>query len=178
MEIASPWTSRKFNIALPKPSLPRGSPLPSSLLTAACWPWRWGSAVGCRDAKEEPTTCLWRACLHHCFVTRAFLPQAELQSAAGMLEAFYPGTYGGQAVAEAIFGVFSPSGTTRLAALLPRCLLRPSCSSMSRFSSGKLPYTMYSADIVDQVSMLDMDLQTPPGRTYRYFTGRPLRPFG
>jgi beta-glucosidase len=65
-----------------------------------------------------------------------------------ILEAWYPGQAGGRAVAEALFGDTNPG--------------------------GKLPVTFYrSAD------------QLPPfedyrmaGRTYRYFTGEPLYPFG
>jgi beta-glucosidase len=65
-----------------------------------------------------------------------------------ILEAWYPGGEGGTAVAEAIAGDFSPS--------------------------GRLPVTFYKSA-----------LQLPPfedysmaNRTYRYFTGDPLYPFG
>eukprot|EP00163_Fabomonas_tropica_P007219 TRINITY_DN16905_c0_g1_i1.p1 TRINITY_DN16905_c0_g1~~TRINITY_DN16905_c0_g1_i1.p1 ORF type:complete len:740 (-),score=162.35 TRINITY_DN16905_c0_g1_i1:31-1968(-) len=67
----------------------------------------------------------------------------------------YPGQSGGQAIAEAVMGKFSPS--------------------------GRLPYTMYPADYVDQVSFFDMDMRAKsgyPGRTYRYYTGTPLWEFG
>ena len=65
-----------------------------------------------------------------------------------VLESWYPGEAGGTAVAEALFGDYNPA--------------------------GRLPVTFYkSAD------------QLPPfrdyamkGRTYRYFTGAPLYPFG
>ncbi|HWY69031.1 MAG TPA: glycoside hydrolase family 3 C-terminal domain-containing protein [Terriglobales bacterium] len=65
-----------------------------------------------------------------------------------ILQAWYPGEEGGTAVAEAIAGDFSPS--------------------------GRLPVTFYKSA-----------LQLPPfedysmaNRTYRYFTGEPLYPFG
>jgi beta-glucosidase len=65
-----------------------------------------------------------------------------------ILEAWYPGEEGGTAVAEALAGDFSPS--------------------------GKLPVTFYKS--VDQLPpFADYDMK---GRTYRYFTGEPLYPFG
>jgi beta-glucosidase len=65
-----------------------------------------------------------------------------------ILEAWYPGEEGGTAVAEALAGDFSPS--------------------------GKLPVTFYkSADQLPPFDNYDMR-----GRTYRYFTGEPLYPFG
>ena len=66
----------------------------------------------------------------------------------GILQAFYPGALGGQAIAEAIFGRFSPS--------------------------GKLPVTFYrsTGDLPD---FTDYAMRN---RTYRYFDGEPLYPFG
>lgn len=65
-----------------------------------------------------------------------------------ILEAWYPGEEGGTAVAEALAGDFSPG--------------------------GKLPLTFYKS--VDQIPPFDdYDMK---GRTYRYFTGEPLYPFG
>lgn len=65
-----------------------------------------------------------------------------------ILEAWYPGQSGGRAVAEALFGDFNPG--------------------------GRLPVTFYTSAA-----------QLPPftdyamaGRTYRYFNGEPLYPFG
>lgn len=92
--------------------------------------------------------------------------------------AFYPGYQGGNAIAETILGTNNPG--------------------------GKLPITIYKADIVNQLQMTSMSMvreqphrglkqlwlhshfphthsssQTkPPGRTYRYFTGEPLWPYG
>lgn len=66
----------------------------------------------------------------------------------GILQAFYPGACGGQVVAEAIFGRFSPS--------------------------GKLPVTFYrSTD--DLPDFRDYSMEN---RTYRYFGGEVLYPFG
>ncbi len=65
-----------------------------------------------------------------------------------ILEAWYPGEEGGAAVAEALAGDFSPG--------------------------GRLPLTFYKS--VDQLPAFeDYNMK---GRTYRYFTGEPLYPFG
>lgn len=59
----------------------------------------------------------------------------------------YPGQSGGQALAEVIFGDYNPA--------------------------GRLPYTIYPANYVNQVSMFDMGMRPNasngnPGRTYRF----------
>ncbi len=50
-------------------------------------------------------------------------------------------------------------------------------------SAGRLPYTMYPGDFVNQVSMEDMGMRPNattgnPGHTYRFYTGTPVYPFG
>lgn len=72
----------------------------------------------------------------------------ELETCDAILQAWYPGEQGGNAVADVLFGDYNPC--------------------------GKLPVTFYKED-----------LQLPPfddyhmkGRTYRYFQGEPLFPFG
>ena len=70
------------------------------------------------------------------------------QHVPAILEAWYPGEEGGTAVAEALAGDFSPG--------------------------GKLPLTFYKS--VSQIPAFEnYDMK---GRTYRYFTGEPLYPFG
>jgi len=70
------------------------------------------------------------------------------QHVPAILEAWYPGEEGGNAVAEALAGDFSPA--------------------------GRLPLTFYKS--VDQIPAFDdYDMK---GRTYRYFTREPLYPFG
>jgi len=70
------------------------------------------------------------------------------QHVPAILEAWYPGEEGGRAVAEALAGDFSPS--------------------------VRLPLTFYKS--VNQIPAFeDYNMK---GRTYRYFTGQPLYPFG
>eukprot|EP00005_Dracoamoeba_jomungandri_P001204 CAMPEP_0174250708 /NCGR_PEP_ID=MMETSP0439-20130205/795_1 /TAXON_ID=0 /ORGANISM="Stereomyxa ramosa, Strain Chinc5" /LENGTH=619 /DNA_ID=CAMNT_0015330847 /DNA_START=27 /DNA_END=1882 /DNA_ORIENTATION=+ len=76
----------------------------------------------------------------------------EKENSPAIIEAGFPGYQGGQALADVIFGNYNPG--------------------------GKLPYTIYQADYVNQVDMLSMDMTKAPGRSYRYFTGTPLFPFG
>jgi len=70
------------------------------------------------------------------------------EHAKAILEAWYPGEEGGTAVAEALAGDFSPA--------------------------GRLPLTFYKS--VDQLPKFDD--YNMKGRTYRYFAGEPLYPFG
>ncbi len=65
-----------------------------------------------------------------------------------LVQAWYPGALGGQAVGELLFGAFSPS--------------------------GKLPVTFYRS-IEDLPAFTDYSMRN---RTYRYFEGEPLYPFG
>jgi len=43
---------------------------------------------------------------------------------------------------------------------------------------GKLPYTVYPTSYLTQVNMSNMDMSAAPGRTYKYYTGTPIFPFG
>ncbi|KAH3745647.1 glycoside hydrolase family 3 domain protein [Pelomyxa schiedti] len=69
-----------------------------------------------------------------------------------ILEAFYAGQSAAQAIADVLFGDYNPG--------------------------GKLPYTVYPAEYVDQIPLTEMGMSVSPGRTYRYYTGTPLWPFG
>jgi len=69
-----------------------------------------------------------------------------------LVEAFYPGFFGAQAMADILFGDTNPG--------------------------GKLPVTMYHSDYVDTVDMTSMNMTSFPGRSYRYFKGQPVFPFG
>jgi hypothetical protein len=69
-----------------------------------------------------------------------------------IIEAFYPGYWGGVALANVLFGDYNPG--------------------------GKLPVTYYASNFVTQSNFLDMSMTDAPGRTYRYFKGTPLWPFG
>jgi len=74
----------------------------------------------------------------------------EAENLPAILEAWYPGQRG-DAVADVLFGDYNPA--------------------------GRLPVTFYktAADISD---MTNYDMQVGNGRTYRYFNGQPLFPFG
>jgi beta-glucosidase len=65
-----------------------------------------------------------------------------------ILEAWYPGQAGGRAVAEAIFGAYNPG--------------------------GRLPVTFYQS----VAQLPSFQAYAMAGRTYRYFEGEPLYPFG
>ncbi|ETI32779.1 hypothetical protein F443_20481 [Phytophthora nicotianae P1569] len=69
-----------------------------------------------------------------------------------LVEAFYPGFFGAHAMADVLFGDTNPG--------------------------GKLPVTMYRSDYVDFVDMKSMNMTAFPGRSYRYFKGQPVFPFG
>jgi len=74
------------------------------------------------------------------------------ESAPAIIEAFYPGYWGGVAIADVVFGDYNPG--------------------------GKLPVTYYASDFVTKSDFLDMSMTNAPGRTYRYYTGTPLWEFG
>ena len=69
-----------------------------------------------------------------------------------VIEALEGGQSGGVALAEIISGAVAPSGV--------------------------LPYTMYPDDYLSQVVHQDMSMRKAPGRSYRFYTGEPLWPFG
>ena len=70
----------------------------------------------------------------------------------------YPGQAGGDAIASVLFGTYNPA--------------------------GRLPVTQYPTDYINGFSMFDMNFRpapepnVTPGRTYRFFTGTPVFPFG
>jgi beta-glucosidase len=76
----------------------------------------------------------------------AIAPEVEICDA--ILQGWYGGQAGGQAVADVLFGDYNPA--------------------------GRLPVTFYASD-ADLPDYADYDME---GRTYRYFKGKALFPFG
>ena len=72
----------------------------------------------------------------------------ETGNADAILQAWYPGEQGGKAVADVLFGDYNPN--------------------------GKLPVTFYRS-VNDLPDFMDYNMEN---RTYRYFKGEPLFPFG
>jgi hypothetical protein len=77
----------------------------------------------------------------------------EKVSVPAILGAGYPGIWGAGVIAETIFGDNDNLG-------------------------GKLPYTIYPKEYVDEILMTEMEMDVGPGRSYRYYTGTPIYPFG
>lgn len=71
------------------------------------------------------------------------------ENAPAIVEAWYPGEQGGNAIADVLFGDYNPA--------------------------GRLPMTYYKS--VDDLPPFD-DYEVTRGRTYLYFQGEPLFPFG
>ena len=95
------------------------------------------------------------------------IPEVK-QQASAIVDALYPGVTAGAPIADLLFGAFSPG--------------------------GKLPYTVYDASYQYQYNFTNMSVaapqtyvdeasggqlrESPGGRTYRYYLGEPLFPFG
>jgi len=77
----------------------------------------------------------------------------EKETVNAILETGYPGIRGSEAIARTIFGDNDHLG-------------------------GKLPYTIYDKDYITKMKMTDMEMTNGVGRSYRYYKGTPLFPFG
>ncbi len=97
------------------------------------------------------------------------LDPVVINGVGSILEAWYPGPHGGEAIASAVFGVYNPG--------------------------GKLPVTVYPANFTSEMRMSDMNMTTGNhatlnlskinrhlligvGRSYKYYSGVPQWPFG
>ena len=76
----------------------------------------------------------------------------ELESGAAIVDMGYPGFRGGAAIASVLFGDYNPG--------------------------GKLAYTVYPHDYINSIPMTEMDFSVAPGLSYRFYTGKPVLPFG
>jgi len=75
-----------------------------------------------------------------------------MEKPAAIVEAFNPATMGAHALAAQLFG------------------------RENRW--GKLPVTIYPSSYNKDQALANYDMAKPPGRTYKYFSGKPLFPFG
>jgi len=73
-------------------------------------------------------------------------------TAPAIIQAFMPGVHGGRAIAETIFGDNNPG--------------------------GKMPVTMYHSSYINEVDFFNMSMVNGLGRSYKYYKGTPLYPFG
>ena len=80
-------------------------------------------------------------------------PEKNNANIGAIMEAGYPGMRGAEAIAMTLFGDNDHLG-------------------------GKLPFTIYPANYVNEILMSEMEMDVGPGRTYRYYTGTPVYPFG
>ena len=78
-----------------------------------------------------------------------------ISSANGILEAFYPGYWGANAITTTLFGE-------------------------NPYLGGKMPYTVYPADYINEIKMSEMSMnkEGTPGRSYKYYTGPTEFDFG
>jgi len=86
-------------------------------------------------------------------ITGGIIAFDELREIApSILDVKMPGVYGAHAVAETVWGENVPG--------------------------GKLPFTIYYSNYTEGLSIDDMSMQAGQGRTYRYFDGPVVYPFG
>lgn len=85
-----------------------------------------------------------------CMMAGSAIDMSVAKKADALLMCWYPGAQGGKTVADILFGEVSPS--------------------------GKLPLTFYNNAALDE--MPDFTDYAMKGRTYRYYKGEPIYPFG
>jgi beta-glucosidase-like glycosyl hydrolase len=75
-----------------------------------------------------------------------------VDKARAIVEAFYPSVRGAEALYRSLLGIDN--------------------------KWGKLPVTIYDAEFISDVALDSFDMAARPGRTYRYYIGTPMWPFG
>ena len=91
----------------------------------------------------------------------ALPPDVVAAANVAVVEAFYPGTRGSEAIASAIFAVPIPPTTTT-----PGLGGNTTAAYVDRF--GRLPYSVFPQAWTEGNKMSEMDLAAAPGRTYKY----------
>ena len=107
---------------------------------------------------------------------------AEMESAAAIVDMGYPGFQGGHALASVLFGDYNPGGKLPYTLYDADYVTKSEHTTNQRILSASLPLCLSAslthAWLHDTVSMEDMDFSTAPGRSYKFYTGKPVLPFG
>ena len=107
-------------------------------------------------------------------------------SAPAILMAWMPGAFGASAVAEGVFGTVNPGGKLPATMCVGNVLYYRVLDQLVCYQYPAIRFTFtrigifarYNSSYINEVDFLDMSMQAGPGRSYRFYTGKPLFPFG